>query len=141
MANRVVLNKAEVRRTAMSLGQKSVRQVTHLVNNQAVQNAPGGPYSTGPLKRSIGWQVRFMGTRVEGRSGSKLDYAFYVHEGTPPHRIRARSRPNLRFYWRKAGRMFTGPYVNHPGQKAQPFLTDALLTVAPRYGYKVVIYH
>lgn len=141
MPNRVVLNKAEVRRTAMSLGQKSVRQVTRLTHSQAVENAPGGPYSAGVLKRSIGWQVRFMGTRVEGQSGSDLDYAWYVHQGTQPHRIRARTKPNLRFYWRKAGRTFTGPYVNHPGQKAQPFLTDALLAVAPRHGYKVVIYH
>lgn len=141
MANRVRLNHAEVRRTSMLLSQESVRRVTRLVNNQAVQNAPGGPYSVGILKRTIGWSVRFVGTRVEGQSGSDLDYAWYVHQGTQPHRIESRNVPALRFYWRKIGRVYIGPHVNHPGQKAQPFLTDALTSVAPRYGYKVIIYH
>lgn len=139
MPSRVVLNRAQVKLTAQTSATRLVRTTTRAVNTRAVHNAPGGPYSTGKLKSSISWTLFDVGTTVTGRSGSDLEHAIWVHEGTQPHQIRAARAANLNFFWRKAGRRFIGPKVNHPGQQPQPFLTDALLSVAPRYGFKVVI--
>lgn len=135
-----MLNQARVRTTSLSLARKSVRQTTAAVNRKAVSNAPGGQYSTGRLKQSIKWSMRTVGVSVVGESGSDLTYAIFPERGADPHVILPRNATNLRFFWRKRGVWFRGPRVDHPGQKAQNFLTEALSTVAPRYGYKVIIY-
>lgn len=140
MASRVVLNQARVRTTSLTLARKSVRKTTAAVNRKAADNAPGGLYSTGTLKQSIKWSMRTVGMSVVGESGSDLTYAIFPERGTQPHVILPRNARNLRFFWRRRGVWFRGPRVDHSGQKAQNFLTDALSTVAPRYGYKVVIY-
>ena len=129
-----------VRNFAQSRALKSVRETTAAVNRGATRRAPGGLYSTGRLKNSITWSVQAAGSNVRGRSGSELEYAIYPERGTRPHRITPRQAPHLRFYWRKRGVWFKGPAVNHPGQQAQNFMTDALQEIAPRYGYKVIIY-
>lgn len=92
------------------------------------------------MKNSINWSVRTAGRHVRGRSGSELSYAIFPERGTPPHLILPRRAAHLRFYWRKIGRHVRLLSVNHPGQRAQNFLTEALVDVAPRYGYKVVIF-
>lgn len=60
---------------------------------------------------------------------SNLNYALFVHEGTKPHPIYARSSPFLVFDW-PGGPNGPGIYyfrmVNHPGTKANPFLRRAL---------------
>lgn len=114
--------------------------MTAAVNRAARRNAPGGPYSTGTLKASINWSVKTAGFNIRGRSGSDLEYAIFPEQGTRPHLILPRRAPYLRFYWRKVGRNVRLLRVNHPGQKAQNFMTEALADVAPRYGYKFVIY-
>lgn len=124
----------------MRYARESVRKTTAAVNRKAVQNAPGGQYSTGALKQSIKWSMKTVGFSSVGTSGSDLPYAIFVERGAEDHEILARNAPNLRFFWRKRGVWFRGPRVSHPGQAAQNFLTDALSTVAPRYGYKVIIY-
>lgn len=119
----------------------NVRTVTRLINDQARDRAPGGPYSTGRLKSSIHWSINQSAQVVVGRSGSELDYAIFPERGTRPHDIYPRSAPALRFFWRKVGRVVRLQHVNHPGAPAQNFLTNALLSVAPRYGYRVVLYY
>lgn len=129
-----------VRVLANREARKSVRNTTAAINRAARRNAPGGTYSTGRLKNSINWSVRTAGWNVRGQSGSDLDYAIFPERGTRPHLILPRRAPHLRFYWRKVGHVVRMKSVNHPGQRAQNFLTDALIDVAPRYGYKVIIY-
>lgn len=122
------------------MAQRLVAQTTSAVNSQGRSNAPGGQYSTGTLKASINWSMSATKVTVTGVSGSPLIYAHSVHTGQPARRIVPRNARMLRFYWRRTGRVEHFRSVNHPGTQANPYLTDALKAVAPRYGFKVVIY-
>lgn len=124
---------------SLSLARKQVRAATASVNRKARSNAPGGPYSTGHLKSTINWSIRTVGETVIGRSGSDLVYAYSVHEGQPARTITPRQAPYLSFYWRRVGKRVRFLSVNHPGTSAQPYLTEALSTQAPLWGFKVVI--
>jgi hypothetical protein len=118
-----------------------VKSTLRAITTQAKRNAPGGPYSTGVLKGSIGWKITHIWRDgVRGEAGSSLIYANSVHGGQPARKITAKRAKNLRFFWRRTGKVETFRSVNHPGTKAQPYLTDALLLVAPRKGFKVTIY-
>lgn len=129
-----------VRSFATTQARKDVRSVTAAINRRARSNAPGGPYSTGRLKASINWSMRTSGWVVRGLSGSDLIYAYSVHEGQPARTIVPRRARRLRFFWRRVGRVVSMARVSHPGTAPQPYMVQALLTVAPTYGYKVVIY-
>jgi hypothetical protein len=69
-----------------------------------------------PVRRSGPWSIR---------TGVSADapYAAPVHEGARPHVIRPRNARALRFEIN--GRVIFARRVNHPGQRAQPFLTNA----------------
>lgn len=54
--------------------------------------------------------------------GTNLKYAKAVHDGSPPHIIRAKKAKAL--FW--PGARHPVRSVRHPGTKAQPFLADAL---------------
>lgn len=60
---------------------------------------------------------------VFGREG-RTSYLGYELEGTPPHVIRPRRRKALRFV--VGGHVIYARHVNHPGTRANPFLTRAL---------------
>ena len=141
VASRVVFPPGQPARFGNFEARKLVISCTAAVNRQARQNAPGGPYSTGRLKASINWSLtrNNPGLGVTATSGSDLIYANSVHGGQPARRIVPVRATYLRFYWRKVGRRVRFLSVNHPGTKAQPYLTDALKTIAPRYGFKVSV--
>lgn len=90
----------------------------------------GKGYATGETAAS----VRVRGP-VIGRSGpevdvlSSTDHATFVHEGTPPHIIKARLAKKMVFFMRKAGRVIFDDKVFHPGTPANPFLVKALRAV------------
>jgi len=118
-----------------------VRETLRVTAAHAKRLAPGGSYSTGTLKNSIKWEVtRIWRGGVQGEAGSDLIYANSVHGGQPARKITAKRAKNLRFFWRRTGQVETFRSVNHPGTKAQPYLTDALKLAAERRGFKVVIY-
>lgn len=92
----------------------------------ALLAARDAPKRTGALANSI--EVTF----VPGRNpsviiGSSLDYAYMVHEGTPPHEISAAPGRMLRFMVR--GRVVYAQEVHHPGTDANPFLERHLRKV------------
>lgn len=138
---RLVFRPGAVPTFANVQARRDVQRTLVLINRSAREKAPGGPYSTGRLKASIRWKITInIRGLVAGESGSPLDHAIFAERGTQPHEILPRGPYPLRFYWRKVGRRVALPRVSHPGMKAQNFLTDALLEVAPRRGYRVVIY-
>lgn len=59
--------------------------------------------------------------------GSSLPYAYWVHEGTRPHLIRVKRNRQMRFVVR--GRVIYAEVVNHPGSRADKFLSRHLRTV------------
>ena len=138
---RVVLNK-NAQFFAMEKVSPLVTKCARAITAQARKTAPGGPYSRGNLKRSIFREVgEISRTRVTQSVGSRLIYAYSVHEGQPARTITPSRATALRFFWRKVGRNVVLPYVKHPGTQGQPYLTDAMRKVAPRFGFKTIRYY
>lgn len=83
------------------------------------------PVRTGRLKASIHPDpVRRSGPwSISTGVSADAPYAAPVHEGARPHVIRPRNARALRFEIN--GRVIFARRVNHPGQRAQPFLTNA----------------
>ena len=76
---------------------------------------------TGRLQRGQQFRVvRLRGGRLL-RLYNEVPYANPIDKGSVPHVIRARYAPALHFYWARMGRWFTGPKVNHPGNKPYKF--------------------
>lgn len=137
---RVVLKPGAAEKAAQDLGVSLVRKMSKETTTRAKQYAPGGPYSTGTLKNSINWSFTEVGENVRSRVGSDLVYANSVHGGQPARIIVPVRAKHLRFYWRRTGRVETFNWVDHPGTKAQPYLTRAMSMVAPKHGFKTIIY-
>ncbi len=73
---------------------------------------------SGALERAT--RYRFRSTRDGGYVNVFIDegiapYGRWVHNGVPPHLIKARRARNLKFYWERMGKKFLGPVVFHPG--------------------------
>ena len=100
------------------------------VESQAKLNASGGPpgpkVQTGRLRASITTQLDRDERGLVVRVGTNVEYARYVEEGTPPHRIQARRKKAL--HWKGARHPVFA--VNHPGTRARPYLRPALEAVA-----------
>ena len=79
---------------------------------------------TGALKQSI-HQRHLRDSRGQYvRIGSDKPYALAHHEGTRPHRITPNRAQALKFTAR--GAVIYAGVVNHPGTKANKYLTDNL---------------
>jgi hypothetical protein len=69
----------------------------------------------GPKKIDGGWEI--------GHDGQVAPYAVFVHWGTKPHVIKPKNKKTLRFSI--GGRFVFAKWVNHPGYKGDPWLTNA----------------
>lgn len=117
-----------------------------------------GPYVTGEMAASIELQgPKVYGTQVRGAVGSRLPQALVVHDGASVHdifpknashfyRFGSRKRPQLRFFWRKAGKVVYFPHIpgsarrigySHPGMRGKKYLEIPLQVVGRRHGFKV----
>lgn len=84
------------------------------------------PVRTGRLKASIHPDpVRRSGPwRIDTGVSADAPYAAPVHQGARPHVILPRNARVLRF--EVGSRIVFARRVNHPGQRAQPFLSNAV---------------
>lgn len=117
-----------------------------------------GEYVTGEMAASIELQgPKVYGTQVRGAVGSRLDKALVVHDGAKVHdifpkasshtyRFGSRRRPQLKFFWRRAGRIAYFPHIpgsprtvgrSHPGMRGKKYLEIPLQVVGRRHGFKV----
>jgi len=118
-----------------------------------------GAYSTGELASSIELQGPLVvGTQIRGAVGSRLNYALAVHDGAKQHwifpkgaqgvvRFGSRKRPQLKFYWRREGRVAFFPHIpggrgrvglSHPGIRyGKRFLAIPMVAVARRHGLNI----
>ncbi|QGF20273.1 hypothetical protein SEA_SIXAMA_94 [Gordonia phage Sixama] len=85
---------------------------------------------TGALKASIGSRFGHRGKALEAKIGANVHlgdslrnrgYAYYHHEGTLPHLIKANKAKALHFM--AAGMPVYAHSVHHPGTIANPYLT------------------
>lgn len=79
------------------------------------------PKDTGHLMQSIKPETELHGDTAEGVVGTDVEYAVYVHEGTGQYSRTGLGRSGSWSYQDEQGN-----WHHTSGQKAQPFLEDAL---------------
>lgn len=108
-----------------------MERVALLVEAEAKRLAPvrkGGPGTPGGrLRASITHEVVLSGGVPVARVGSNVEYLLPVHEGSRPHIIVPKNKRALKF--QKNNKTIFAKRVNHPGNKPNPFLRDALKAV------------
>jgi hypothetical protein len=83
-----------------------VADTTRAVLNRATVLAPK---KTGNLANSMQFTMRARRTFIAGRVESRVKYFMPVHDGSAPHRIVARRKKALAFFWPKVGAMTLVP--------------------------------
>lgn len=158
---RVRMYQALLRAHSREAGIRLVRQVMYEVAFGARAALLVGPYTTGTLAGSIEQDGPHIAPgRVFGTVGSRLPYARAVHDGAKIHwifpkaspgviRFGSRKRPQLRFFWRKKGKIVYMPHVpgspskigrSHPGQPGKHYLSEPLRRSGRLHGFRVIVY-
>jgi hypothetical protein len=83
------------------------------------------PKRTGVFASKIFYRTFSRGDVEELNVFTPQPLGKWITEGTRPHVIRAKRARFLRFYWPKVGRVVYFKSVNHPGTKANPFMSRA----------------
>ena len=155
----VRLSKFAIRRVSGRATMNLIDRVLDEVLFEAYIIARSGPYATGRLAQSLKKVgPRQAGFRVEGSVATDAPYASAVHDGAKVHnifpkaathvyRFGSRTRPQLKFFWRRAGRVVYLPHIpgsaarigrSHPGiARGKHFLNDPLREVSRRYNLRV----
>jgi phage gpG-like protein len=123
---RLSLDRSELRRAAQQSTKEEIRTGGRQVLNRAKILTP---VDTGRLRASL--KMTESGDTVT--ISTNVAYAEYVHDGTRPHVIRPNRRQALRFV--VGGRVVYAKVVHHPGTRARPFLTRALMEVSRQRGW------
>lgn len=155
----VRISSARCRVVSLAAATRLVTQVMYEVEFEAKVMTTGGAYSSGNLSASIHREGPVvLGNRVVGAVGSSLPYAMSVHSGARVHsifpkgapgifRFGSRKRPQLRFFWRKVGRVVYLPHIpgsprtigrSHPGQSGKHYLSEPLRNAARRHGMRYI---
>ena len=126
---KIELNRFNIRRLRSSSALKLVKKVVRDVEVLAKLESRG-PYSTGRTAASITGRAYLVGSDARGEVTAHTPYSHIAHNGARPHKIPlARRRPGelqLRFYWRKVGRVVTFSQVSHPGMQGKHFLSGPM---------------
>lgn len=134
MPNQVVMDPAALARLLRGVDGPVYRKLIEdgeLVKREAQRLCPVGKSEPGRGGRTPGTLRDSIVKRVKSgpegpivEVGSEDPVALWVHEGTQPHVITG--NPLLVFFWEKAGRVVAFPRVNHPGNRPNRFLLQAL---------------
>lgn len=121
----VTSNESETRRVFVKFADKDAHERAGKILKAAQREAPVG--KTGALVRGLR-REQSRDTRGRWAAGwevvSNAPHTLFVIKGTRPHKIEG--RPLLAFFWPKAGANVVFRSVNHPGTKANDFLSRAL---------------
>lgn len=137
----VRIDRADLRRVLRGASMRELREVAPRVVNRAKVLAP---VDTGRLRASIGPAVysRTWTLRPQATIEAGVDYAKFVHDGTPEYTIRPKPRrtrtgrpPMLKF--QVGGRTVYAREVVHPAIEGRPFLDRALAEITAGRGYRI----
>lgn len=121
----VDINDEQARRTFVRFGDADAKKRATKVLAVAKLEAPRG--KTGALRAGLRMD-QSRDTRGRYETGydvvSTAPHTLYVIKGTRPHTITG--NPLLGFFWPKVGRFVVFRSVQHPGTKANNFLSRAL---------------
>lgn len=154
MANAYTINYPKWRVFKDDVSERQVRLMTTECQIVARRYIVFGPFTTGRLAASMYTHVEKTTNGHQGTFGSRLKYASSVNDGAKRHIIRPRAVSfghglygggpfrggKLHFYWHRHGVWVTARKVNHPGQRGKHFLQNALISVARRRGFKVILH-
>lgn len=130
----VDINNGRATAVAISKSLPLVTKVTRQILNRAKILAP---VRTGRLRASGKMDIKITHYGPTGVVRFTVKYAEYVHDGTRPHVIRPKKGKVLRF---KIGpKVLYRPVVHHPGTPGKPFLTRAMVEVAPPANFLVTV--
>ena len=118
----VVVNEGRVAELLRSPGGAVMSEMAVMAKISATSARRRVPRKTGELARSIDWRISGLGVEVF----ADTPYAFYVEQGTRPHRIVARNTRVLRWVPKNQSTPVYRPSVRHPGAKPKPFLRKAV---------------
>lgn len=98
----------------------------HGIANQVLQGARRQVgVKSGALKKSLKIEHLNIGTEAAVKIGSSLHYARAHHDGTRPHKITP-NPPNKNLVFSRGSRIIITKEVNHPGTRANRYLSDQL---------------
>lgn len=125
---------------------ENMKKAVRVLGRRWVQIArEEAPAKTGKFRKSIKYTLITKGkTQVGFETSSKQPLGKFINDGTRPHRIRARRKRALYFFWGKIGKYVVVPksggfgthvsggklwigkgYVNHPGTRPNPYISRA----------------
>ena len=127
---RGTVDREGARISAREVGRREVTSMTRKVMNRATMLCP---VDTGFLRAHHRMKIKDLKTRVKGEVINDAKYAAAVHDGSPPHIIRARRKKALRFT--VGGETIIVRAVRHSGAAGRPWL-DKALVVAVNEGWR-----
>lgn len=86
------------------------------------------PVNEGTLRRSITTEINTEADQIEGKVGTTLDYAPYIHEGTGIYSRTGAGRKQVPWVYRDA----MGNFHTTSGVRPHPFLEEAAMNVSAR---------
>jgi Bacteriophage protein of unknown function (DUF646). len=130
----VDINNGRATAVAISRSLPLVTKVTRQILNRAKVLAP---VRTGRLRSSGRMDIKVTHFGPTGTVTFPVRYAQFVHDGTRPHLIVPKHKKVLKF---KVGpRVLYRPLVHHPGTRPRPFLSRAMVEVAPASNFLVTV--
>jgi hypothetical protein len=158
------VHRSQIQVTSTRISTRKLRKIANEMEREARILASVGQYSTGRLAKSIHARGPITsGWMVTAWVGSRLPYAEAVERGAKRHNIFPmgaphvyrfygmpgyKEAPQLKFFWRKAGRTVFTPQVpmapgtigvSHPGQKGKFFLIRSAGTMAIKYRMRLIV--
>lgn len=133
-------DKLEMKKLRQSPSGPVGRHMTRLTNDagffiKGQTPKPGGPgrgktkinFATGELLAGIRViRPKISAGELEGFVVALPKHAYFVHEGTKPHVIRAKRSDFMTFFWHRVGHVVSFKKVSHPGTPAIPFMVKGL---------------
>lgn len=138
MPDRVIIDGAAIQRMFNSAQGPVVRELEYL--GSAVQVGARARIRPSMVRTDGGLSLRdsIVKRLITGGAWPTMKiiaqkpYAYFLHEGTPPHEIRPRRAQALRFYSQAAGGFVFARVVQHPGTRPLRYLTDTAREVFAR---------
>jgi hypothetical protein len=126
MTVRIQIHEGNLRRFMESQDGPLMRKTKDIAAAIAVEAAYRAPVVSGNLRRSIKSHPGTESSRYGMSVVAGTSYAKFVTSGTKPHVIMPKKAKMLHFYWPKVGSDVYLPKVNHPGNRPNPFMVDAM---------------
>lgn len=143
------LNRGAINQIGLREARRKVTDMTRATFNRANILTP---VDTGNLRTHNSQRVYQAGLVVYGEVFNLAEYAAAVHNGTRRHTIYPKTRPvqigtnsaGLPIYrsgvlrFKAGGRTVYARHVTMPARKGRPWLVNAMVQTAPRYGFTIV---